>query len=185
VHVRYAADIKAVVNPLGRGTIYNLGCYPVSLLHLIIQSAFGDDVFERRELAGHGTLTPDETVGSATASVRFANGVTATVASTDDYGMAFNVGVLTTTGEVGFATNPWLPTDGDNVIEWLPYDGDVESINVTSDGDAFDHQIRLVERCVAEGRTEAPRPSPRLHDSLEIMGFLTEWEAACLAGHPS
>ena len=183
VHVRYAADIKSVVNPLGRGTIYNLGCYPVSLLHLIIQSAFGDDVFERRELAGHGTLTPDETIGSATASVRFANGVTATVASTDDYGMAFNVGVLTTTGEVRFATNPWLSTAGDNVIEWLPYDSDVESINVTSDGDAFDHQIRLVERCVAEGRTEALRPSPRLRDSLEIMGFLTEWEAVCLAEH--
>ena len=183
VHVRYAADIKAVVNPLGRGTIYNLGCYPVSLLHLIIQSAFGDDVFEQRELAGHGTLTPDETIGSATASVRFANGVTATVASTDDYGMAFNVGVLTTTGEVRFATNPWLSTAGDNVIEWLPYDSDVESINVTSDGDAFDHQIRLVERCVAEGRTEALRPSPRLRDSLEIMGFLTEWEAVCLTGH--
>ena len=82
-----------------------------------------------------------------------------------------------------FATNPWLSTAGDNVIEWLPHDSDVESINVTSDGDAFDHQIRLVERCVAEGRTEALRPSPRLRDSLEIMGFLTEWEAVCLTVH--
>ena len=109
--------------------------------------------------------------------------VTATVASTDDHGMAFNVGVLSTTGEMRFATNPWLSTAGDNVIEWLPYDGDVESINVTSDGDAFDHQIRLVERCVTEGRAEALRPSPRLRDSLEIMGFLTEWEAVCLADH--
>ena len=126
---------------------------------------------------------PDETVSSATASIRFANGVIATVASTGDYGMAFNVGVLTTTGEMRFATNPWLPTAGDNLIEWVPYDGDAESIIVTSDGDAFDHQIRLVERCVADGRTEAPRPSPRLRDPLEIMGFLIEWETVCLAKH--
>ena len=102
------------------------------------------------------------------------------MASTDDYGMAYGVSVLTTTGELRFVTNPWLPVAGENVIEWRPYDGDVETVTVESDGDAFVHQTRLVERCVADGRTEAPRPSPRLGDSLEIMGFLTEWEAACL-----
>jgi len=97
--------------------------------------------------------------------------------------MAFNAGVPTASGEVRFTTNPWLPTAGDNVTEWLPYDGDVEPIIVRSDGGAFDRQIRLVERCVGGGRTEARRPSPRLHDSLEIMGFLTEWETVCLAEH--
>ena len=180
VHGRYAADIAAVVNPLGRGTIYNLGCYPTSLLHLTMQTAFGEAAFATHELTGHGTRTPDGTIGSATASLRFANGVLATLSSTDDYGMAFDFTVHTTTGELRFLTNPWLPIAGDNQIQWTPYDGEPETISVTSDGDAFIHQTRLVERCLAEGRTEAPRPSPRLHDSLEIMSLLAEWEAAAL-----
>ena len=180
VHARYAANIAAVVNPLGRGTIYNLGCYPASLLHLAIQTAFGEEAFAHRELAGHGTLTTDQTVGSATASIRFANGVLATLSSTDDYGMGFDVTVSTTTGELRFITNPWLPIAGDNLLQWTPYDGDPETITVTSDADAFVHQTRLVERCLAEGQTQAPRPSPRLRDSLEIMSLLTESEADCL-----
>ena len=183
VHARYAADIAAVVNPLGRGTIYNLGCYPASLLHLTIQSAFGDELFRRRALEGHGTRTPDDTIGSAGASVRFENGTLATLSSTDDYGMAHDFTVLTTTGELRFETNPWLPEAGENRLRWTPYDGEPETIAVSGGGgDAFVHQVRLVERCLAEGRTEAPRPSPRLRDSVEIMELLTDWEAACWRG---
>ena len=181
VHARYAADIAAVVNPLGRGTIYNLGCYPASLLHLTIQSAFGEDAFGRRSMAAHGTLTPDDTIGSTTASIRFDNGVLATLASTDDYGMAYDATILTTTGELRFVTNPWLPAAGDNILRWTPYDGEPETITVAADADAFLHQTRLVERCLAAGLTEAPRPSPRLRDSLEIMELLTEWESRCLS----
>ena len=66
VHVRYAADIKSVVNPLGRGTIYNLGCYPVSLLHLIIQSAFGDEHGRRLAHLGGGECCGRSAVGSVT-----------------------------------------------------------------------------------------------------------------------
>lgn len=182
VHARYAAPIAAVVNPLGRGTIYNLGCYPASLLHLTIQSAFGDDMFRRRELEGHGTRTPDDTIGSAGASIRFENGVLATLASTDDYGMAYDFTVLTTTGELRFVTNPWLPDAAENQLRWTPYDGEPETISVAGDGDAFLHQVRMIERCVAEARLEATRPSPRLHDSIEVMELLTEWEAACRSG---
>ena len=117
----------------------------------------------------------------ATASIRFDNGVLATLASTDDYGMAYDATILTTTGELRFVTNPWLPAAGDNILRWTPYDGEPETITVATDADAFLHQTRLVERCLAAGLTEAPRPSPRLRDSLEIMELLTEWEARCLA----
>ncbi len=41
----YAADIWQVVNPAGGGTLYNLGCYPASLLHLVVQTMCGDAVF--------------------------------------------------------------------------------------------------------------------------------------------
>jgi predicted dehydrogenase len=180
VHGRYAANIAHLVNPLGRGTIYNIGCYPASLLHLTIQTAFGDKAFAKRTMTGAGTLTPDGTVGSATASIKFANGVLASLSSTDDYGMTHSFSVLTTTGELRFNTNPWLPLAGANLLTWAPYDGEPETIEVMSEHDAFFHQTKLVERCVAAGQTEADRPSPRLADSLEIMELLTTWEALCL-----
>lgn len=180
VHGRYAANIARLVNPLGRGTIYNIGCYPASLLHLTIQTAFGEEAFAQRTMTGAGTLTSDGTVGSATASIKFGNGVLASLSSSDDYGMAHSFSILTTTGELRFDTNPWLPSAGDNQLTWAPYEGDTETITVTSEHDAFFHQTKLVEQGVAAGHTQAIRPSPRLADSIEIIDLLTTWEALCL-----
>lgn len=180
VHGLYAANIAAVVNPLGRGTIYNLGCYPASLLHLVIQTAFGPEAFGQRTLTATGIATSDDTIGAATASIAFANGVTATLSSTDNYGMAYKFSVLTDTGELRFETNPWLPVAGENVISWHPYDEPSVVHTVVDKHDAFFHQVRIFEAAAGAGRTELERPSPRLNDSLEIMELLTEWEQCCL-----
>lgn len=177
---RYAADIAAVVNPAGRGTIYNLGCYPASLLHLVIQESFGHDLFTDRSTWGAGNLTADRTVGDASLAIRFGNGLLANLQSTDEYGMAHDFVIAGDHGVLRFVTNPWLPIAGRNVLMWEPFGGETEEIVIVDEHDAFHHQIKLVERCVAAGETEAARPSPRLRDSLEIMNLLTEWEAHCL-----
>ncbi len=194
IHGRYAADISKLVNPAGRGTIYNLGCYPASLVHLTMLSAFGDldgaAAFADRTMFAIGNRTTNpgalDTIGETSATIRFGNGVTAQLSSTDDYGMSSDFAVLTDMGELRFETNPWLPGAGDNVIVWTPFaarpDGSASSkrIVVRDDHDAFVHQIRLVENAVAAGLTEVERPSPRLDDSLAIMGLLTEWERLAL-----
>ena len=54
IHGHYAADIHGVTNPLGRGTLFNLGCYPVSLMHLVIQTMCGPDAFANRTLLATG-----------------------------------------------------------------------------------------------------------------------------------
>ena len=179
---RYAASIADVVNPLGRGTIYNLGCYPVSLLHLVVQTMCGHDVFADHQLAGLGnSARSDATIADAAMTIRFGNGVLATIQSTDNVGMDHSFAVTGSNGVLRFMTNPWLPSAGANELRWEPYDGEPETIVVSSDHDAFVHQVMLVERCLAAGLTEAPRPSPRLDDSVEIMAMLTAWEAACLS----
>ncbi len=177
---RYSANICDVVNPAGRGTIYNLGCYPASLLHLVVQTMCGDDAFMDRDIWGAGNLTSDDTIGDATLSVRFGNGVLANLQSTDNYGMAHDFSIAGDLGVLRFETNPWLPIAGANVLTWTPYDGEPEAIVVDDPYDAFYHQIKMVERGVNDGRSEASRPSPRLADSLEIMSLLTDWEADCL-----
>ncbi len=176
----YAADIWQMVNPAGRGTLFNLGCYPASLLHFVVQTACGEDAFRQRASSGGGNRLADSgNVCDAALSVRFENGVLASPQSTDSYGMAYGFAISGTKGILRFKTNPWHPLAGRNLIEWLPYGGEPEEICVEDDHDSFYHQIRMVESCVAAGLTEAPRPSPRLNDSLEIMELLIEWEAHC------
>ncbi|MBO6505099.1 MAG: Gfo/Idh/MocA family oxidoreductase [Kordiimonadaceae bacterium] len=176
----YAADIAAFVNPAGKGTLYNLGCYPASLLHLVIQSAFGDEIFAARTMAAHANRNAnDGNICDTSVSVRFNNGVLATLHSSDTHGMSHGFTMMGSKGSLSFQTNPWLPVAGDNILLWQPYESEAKTIVVNDPHDAFYHQVKLVERCIAEGCTEATRPSPRHADSLAIMKLLTDWEAAC------
>jgi dihydrodiol dehydrogenase / D-xylose 1-dehydrogenase (NADP) len=176
----YAADIWQVVNPAGNGALYNLGCYPASLLQFVIQTAFGEEAFVDRQVSGFGNISPhDGNVRDATLSVRFGNGVLANLQTTEAYGMAHEFTILGDKGSLRFVTNPWLPVEGPNVMELSFYDGTRDTV-VAGDGhDAFYHQVKMVERHIAAGDTEATRPSPRLGDSMEVMELLTEWEAVC------
>ncbi len=173
----YAAPISEVVNPLGKGTLYNLGCYPTSLMHLVVQTMCGADAFGKRQLFGTGNVNSDGNVCDAAVSVRFENGVLATLQSTDSYGMAHEFVIATDLGTLRFDTNPWLPEGPMNSFTWTAFDGAVETVRCDDPNDAFYHQVKMVEAQIAKGSTSADRPSPRLTDSLEIMHFLTDWEA--------
>lgn len=179
----YAADIWEVVNPQGGGTLYNLGCYPASLLHFVVQTMCGEEAFSSRRMGADGNLNSDGNVCDAAVTVRFDNGVLASLQSTDSYGMAFGFSIVADNGTLRFRTNPWHPLAGRNHLEWCSHGGEIEDIYIDDDQNAFYHQIKLVEQALANGQKEASRPSPRLADSLEIMAFLNEWEALCRAGH--
>ena len=183
VHGAYSADIARLVNPAGRGAIFNLGCYPVSLLQLVVDAALGDGAFADHTLDGQGRISPDGNVGEAAAAVRFgdAAGPLATIYTAETFGMDFRFEVYGSNGSLAFETNPWLPQPGDTVFTWRPHGAEPERIVVSDPLDAFDHQIRMVERQVAQGRLEAQRPSPRLRDSRAIMTMLTAWDAAARA----
>jgi predicted dehydrogenase len=176
----YAANIWEVVNPDGLGTLYNLGCYPASLLQFVIQTLCGEDAFTNRTLSGFGNLNTDNNIDHATASVRFENGVLANLQSTDTYGMAFGFSIAGDKGILRFKTNPWH-AGTHNHLEWCEYGCEIEDIIIKDTHSDFYHQVKMVETALAKGEKQAPRPSPRLKDSLEIMAFLTEWEASCRA----
>jgi len=181
INARYGAAIAHLVNPEGRGTIYNLGCYPVSLAHLVMQKLAGPQAFADRHIMAIGNTNPtDGTVCDASLAIRFGDGTLATIQSSDNYGITSEFSVAGDNGVLRFETNPWLPIAGDSVLTWQAYDTEPERIIVTDGHDSFFHQIKMVERHVAAGETQASRPSPRLTDSLEIMELLTEWEARCL-----
>ncbi|MFS8050765.1 Gfo/Idh/MocA family protein [Rhizobium sp. BR 314] len=178
VSATYAADIWDVVNPNGNGTVFNLGCYPASLLHYVLKRGGGDAVFEQRRVQAIGNRSPkDGNICDAAAILRFDNGLIAGLTSTDSFGMSHEFTVRGDLGSLRFLTNPWLPAAGDNSFEIEIYGHPVERVTHSSDHDAFDYQVQLVEAAIADGHREASSPSPSLADSLEIMGLLTEWQA--------
>jgi predicted dehydrogenase len=176
----YAAQIWDKANPLGMGTIYNLGCYPVSLMHWVLQVAYGRDAVKDRKISGLGNLASDNShVRDASLSIQFKNGVIGSIQSTDSFGNDYSFAIQGQKAVLRFKTNPWLPPAGDSIMEIKTYSGGkVEEIVVSSEWDAFGHQVRRVEDCLAAGLKEAPRPSPTWEDSLEIMEILTQWEEA-------
>lgn len=178
IHASYAADIWQVVNPEGRGTLYNLGCYPVSLLQLAVQTVAGEGAFRDRSQTGTGKISPhDGNVSEAALAVRFGCGILATVQTAETYGMFPDFTVVGDKGSLRFLDNPWLPEAGASRLLFTGFDGTGEEIVVESDADAFLHQVRMVERSLAAGLGQAKRPSPRPADSIEIMEMLTDWEA--------
>lgn len=179
---QYCADIAQFVNPGSKGAIYNLGCYPASLLHLVMQTVYGAEVFADYRLQAMGNvLARDGNVCDTTVQLRFANGMLARLHCAENYG---ETAVFTITGdaaELRFGTNPWLPTAKGNLIEIHRYGQGVEQIEVTAKDDAFFYEVRLVRACIEQEVLEAPRPAPRRSDSREIMKLLTGWETAVLA----
>jgi predicted dehydrogenase len=181
VHASYAANIAHLVNPEGRGAIYNLGCYPASLVQLVVDSLCGDGSFADHRLTAHGTIsTVDGNVCESVASVQFGNGVLATLHTAETYGSTSRFDVQGTKGTLTFLGNPWLPQRGENAFVWKAFDGTTETIAVDDPLDAFDHQVRMVETQLAGARIEAQRPSPRLDDSRQLMQLLTNWERASI-----
>ncbi len=182
IDASYAADIAHLVNPAGRGAIFNLGCYPASLVQLALGTLSDDRAFVDFELSAFGhTTARDANVCETATTVRFGNGVLANIHTAETYGNSSRFELHGTKGTLTFITNPWLPNVGKNSFVWHGFDGTSETFVVDDPFDAFDHQVRMVEANLTAGRTEALRPSPRLDDSLDVMRFLTEWERSAIS----
>jgi len=176
---QYCAPIQHLANPDSRGAIYNLGCYPASLLHLVMQTACGPEVFESYHYHALGTISePDGNVAETALHLRFANGMIGHLHCADTHGLHAEFSVVGERGSIRLGSNPWLPTASGNLIYVTPYEGERQRISVEAEDDAFYYQVRLVRACIERGEREAPRPAPRPRDSHEIMLLLTRWEDA-------
>ncbi|EXK76481.1 hypothetical protein FOQG_18779 [Fusarium oxysporum f. sp. raphani 54005] len=157
------------------GTIYNLGCYPVSLLHFVIETAFGSGAFAKRQLHDFGNISTEGNLSALTMAFLQARSrptATATIHSR----------FSETRAGLGL-TNPWLPIAGDNIIGIKTYGGETELVVVRAELDAFGYQVKKVERYLPRGVKTAERPSPNIDQSVENMGLLTEWEALIQSQH--
>ncbi|WP_414931204.1 Gfo/Idh/MocA family protein [Vibrio europaeus] len=173
----YIAAISQFVNPESKGALYNLGCYPVSLMHLILQNQFSDGIFNNAEVQAIGRKGQDGNLCESSAIFKFGQNVTAQMHTAEDHGLKHGFTILGSKGAINLTTNPWLPTE-ENQYNVEVYETSQQSVKVQAKGDGFYYQVRNIRRAVELGRKSLDRPSATSDDSTQIMKLLTDWELA-------
>lgn len=179
ITARYGADIVKFVNPDSRGAIYNLGCYPASLIHLVMQLSYGE-MANRYQIAANGRRGADTNIVETSALLTWPGLAVAHLHCVEDYGMFWDFSIQGSAGTLRIESNPWLPEVQGNVITIMPYEQPAQRIEISAEGDAFYYQVQAVGNALMQKQLEAKRPAVGLQDSLEIMQLLTEWESQAL-----
>lgn len=179
ITARYGADIVKFVNPDSRGAIYNLGCYPASLIHLVMQLSYGE-MANRYQIAANGRRGADTNIVETSALLTWPGLAVAHLHCVEDYGMFWDFSIQGSAGTLRIESNPWLPEVQGNVITVMPYEQPAQRIEISAEGDAFYYQVQAVGNALMQKQLEAKRPAVGLQDSLEIMQLLTEWESQAL-----
>lgn len=176
IHTSYIASIAQFVNPDSKGAIYNLGCYPISLLYLVVKTLLGEDAFANRSLKAISRRGADNNICETTLLMSFGDHHTATVHTAEDHGLKHHFTILGSKGCMTMETNPWLPAQ-DNRVSVEIYETSKRDVTVTAEGDAFLYQVRQVRRAIEAGQKELLSPCANWQDSYNIMQLLTEWES--------
>ncbi|MGF1729286.1 Gfo/Idh/MocA family protein [Photobacterium kasasachensis] len=174
----YCASIAQFVNPGSKGALYNLGCYPASLLHLVMQHSFGSQVFDNYTLTAHGRRGNDGNICESAATLHFNNGVVCQLHTAEDYGLQAGFTILGTEGCIQLKSSPWLPEATGNQLIIQKYEQQEEIVEIDADGDAFLYQVRKTREYLEAGLKQAQRPAAQPTDSYQIMELLTRWEQA-------
>ncbi|WP_281628944.1 Gfo/Idh/MocA family oxidoreductase [Vibrio sp. St2] len=177
IQASYIAAISQFTNPGSKGALYNLGCYPMSLVHLILQSQFGDQIFDNYSMQALGRLGQDGNICESSALIRFSDALTVQVHTAEDHGLKHGFTILGSKGALTLDSNPWLATRS-NQFSVEVYEMSQRQVEVEAEGDGFFYQVANIRKAIEEGKKSLSRPSATLEDSYQIMKLLTDWEQA-------
>ncbi|PMJ97597.1 Gfo/Idh/MocA family oxidoreductase [Vibrio sp. 10N.261.55.A7] len=178
IHTSYIASIAQFVNPASKGALYNLGCYPISLVYLVAKTMLGEQAFENRSLQAIGRRGEDNNVCESSLLMSFGEQCSASVHTAEDHGLKHQFTILGSKGCITMESNPWLPTQ-ENSFSVELYETSKRKVSVDAEGDAFFYQARQVRKAVEAGQKQLVSPCASWQDSYNIMQLLTEWE--CLS----
>ncbi|WP_026973355.1 Gfo/Idh/MocA family protein [Aliagarivorans marinus] len=179
ISAQYTAAISQFVNPGSKGALFNLGCYPASLVHLLLQQSGNLSDYQ---LQATGRRGADGNICDSAATIQFANGITAQLHTAEDYGLHASFSVLGDKGSIELLNNPWLPSK-ENRLRVRHYEQPAREICVDAEGDGFLYQVRAILAALRAGNKQLARPAAGWEDSRQIMQLLSDWHSAAeLAG---
>jgi predicted dehydrogenase len=171
----YTAKIAHLANPVAGGAIYNLGCYPLSLIKYLSDANPVD-------LKTIGISNSDHPHNDTCASLilRFDDQSIATITVSDDLTMSWQFVVWGTEGRLEMVTNPWFPTVGEQVFRIYTSDEEKPKENkLTSPLSAYTYQINAVNNLIQNPSTLLQEQVP-LQESLDNIRLLEQWRNQAL-----
>ncbi|MFA0567470.1 Gfo/Idh/MocA family protein [Vibrio gallaecicus] len=177
IQASYIAAIDQFVNPASKGALYNLGCYPMSLIHSVMQQQYGDQIFDNVDISALGRRGLDGNICESSALMRFNDVVSAQIHTAEDHGLKHHFTILGSKGCITLTTNPWLPSI-DNHFSVELYETSHREVTVKAQGDGFHYQVRNIRGAIQAGHKQLHPPCATINDSRAIMDLLTRWEHA-------
>lgn len=171
----FSDKISQFENFVAGGSIVNLGCYPISLVRLLVGVALNTGVAEPLEIVGqsclHATKNYDQ---QSSAILKFDGDIIANILVSDEFGLE---AVFRIYGEEGYidVENPWLAKKENQIVIKKYNNTEKQIITVKSDLSLYAMEIDVVNKCVKEKKTQAPLPSMTFEDSLMNMRVLDKW----------
>ena len=177
ISANYCVDIAQFVNQDGGGVIYNLGCYPISSVHYIMQTIYGPNVADSAQLSASGKLdSNNRNIVDATLNMHFSNQVSATIYSSEILDDKPQFIIEGDKGTISLVSNLWLPNNCTNQLKVIDLEGNSKIITVDSSGDAFFYQIEKFIKLIDQSSKKQNLPYPTIDDSKNIMKTLTTWQ---------
>lgn len=144
IHATYYANFAHLENPIAGGAIRNLGCYPVSLIRLLMNE-------EPSEIQAQGLLNADETRDhTAMAILKFKNNVMAQVSTSNNTDTWSQFHLVGEKGVLSVKTNPWMPSEENRVV--INRDGIEKEYCFTAEKPLYTYQIDLVSKHIRSGQ---------------------------------
>lgn len=145
IHAIYYADFAHLENPIAGGAILNLGCYPVSLIRLIMNA-------EPTEIYGQGVLNTDKTKDHmATVTLKFENDVIAQVSTSNNAHSTWSqFHIVGKKGILSVKTNPWMPDNENHIV--INRNGIEENYCFTAEKSVYTYQIDFVSEHIKTGQ---------------------------------
>ena len=159
-------------NPLSGGGVMDVGCYPLGMARLIAGAANGTGFADPIRLEAFGHVGEESGVDEwSTAIAEFEGDIFSTLRTGVQCNTDSGVIIYGENGKIRIE-QPWF-CDG---VFTVDVEGEEsEKLEYGSDKHLYSHEVDVLGRAVAEGKTEAPYPAMSWADSLGQQKAVDAW----------
>lgn len=169
----YTAKIAQLANPVAGGAIYNLGCYPLSLIQYLSDA-------KPVSIQAHGVANSDHPHNDTRASVilGFDDQSIASISVSDDLAMSWQFVIWGTEGRLEMITNPWFPECGEQSFRiYSASETAPREIQVASPYSVYTCQIDTFNQSILEPEFRR-QEHISLQESFDNIRLLAQWHQA-------
>lgn len=163
----YNVNIAAEENHTAGGAIRSLGCYPASLVRLLLKE-------EPQHILGMGKVDDKKKSDNVSVAIcRFKNDVIATITTSDTIDWWWQFTIFGTKGIIDVETNPWLPSESNRLV--IKIGDQTEIVEVNAEKSLYSYQIDYVGHQIIEKINEPKNPGVTWEHTLGNVAFLENW----------